>query len=108
MKLPWILAGIGLGLAVYLIANPPETPAYSTGSDDVEGAAAKTAGWGAKQQVKGTGGSLVGKLKEGVGNLTGNDRLAGEGEGDQVAGTVKNTVGQVAQAAGQTLHDLNK
>ena len=108
MKLPWVLAGIGLGLAAYLIANPPESTAYATGSDDVEGAAAKTAGWGAKQRFKGAGGGLVGKLKEGVGNLTGNDELASEGTGDQVVGGAKKAVGQVAEAAGQTLHDLNR
>jgi len=27
---------------------------------------------------------------------------------DQAAGAVKDTAGQVAQAAGQTLHDLNR
>lgn len=108
MKMPWILAGIGLGLAAYLIANPPETPAYATGSDDVEGAAAKTSGWGTKQRFKGTGGSLLGKVKEGVGNLTGNEELADEGAGDQVVGGVKDAVGEVAQAAGQTIHDLNR
>lgn len=108
MKLPWILAGFGLGLAVYLIANPPQTPAVATGSDDVEGAAAKTSAWGTKQRVKGTGDTLAGKVKQGVGSLTGSDQLADEGVGDQVVGGVKRAVGQVAEAAGQTLHDLNR
>ena len=108
MKLPWILAGFGLGLAVYLIANPPQTPGYATGSDDVEGAAAKTSAWGTKQRAKGAGGQFAGKIKEGLGSLTGSDQLADEGVGDQVAGNVKGAVGQVAEAAGQTLRDLNK
>lgn len=108
MKLPWVLAGVALGLAAYLIANPPESTAYATGSEDVEGAAAKTSGWGTKQRVKGAGGNLAGKLKEGLGNLTGDQQLADEGAGDQVVGGVKGAVGEVAQAAGQTLHDLNR
>jgi uncharacterized protein YjbJ (UPF0337 family) len=47
-------------------------------------------------------------VKEGLGNLTGNPDLADEGIGDQVAGSVREGVGKVAQAAGQTLHDLNR
>ena len=100
----WLAGGAGLGLAVYLIVTAPEHP---TGSDTVEGAARDTAHWGSKQRVKGAGSGLVGKVKEGVGNLTGDDQLAGEGQGDQVAGTLKDAAGKVAQAAGQTLHDLN-
>lgn len=100
----WLAGGLGFGLAAYLILTAPQS---STSSDSVEGAARDAAGWGSKQRVKGTGDSLVGKVKEGFGNLTGNDQLAGEGQGDQVAGTIKDAAGKVAQAAGQTLHDLN-
>ena len=100
----WLAGGLGVGLAAYLILTGPE---YATGSDTVEGAAQKAAGWGTKQRVQGAGAGLVGKVKEGLGNLTGNDDLAGRGQGDQIAGKVKDAAGQVAQAAGQTLHDLN-
>ena len=100
----WLAGGAGLGLAAYLILTAPKNP---TGSDTVEGAARDTAAWGSKQRVKGAGSGLVGKVKEGIGNLTGDDQLAGEGQGDQAAGSIKNAVGKVAQAAGQTLHDLN-
>ena len=34
--------------------------------------------------------------------------LADEGAGDQVTGRVKNAAGAVAQAAGETHHDLNR
>jgi uncharacterized protein YjbJ (UPF0337 family) len=103
----WIAAGFGAGLAAYWILTNAPVPAHSTGSTDVERAARKTAGWGAKQQVSGAGSSVLGKVKEGIGNFTGNDDLAGEGIGDQVAGTVKRAAGQVAEAAGKTLHDMN-
>jgi uncharacterized protein YjbJ (UPF0337 family) len=102
----WMAGGLGLGLAAFLILTAPE-PEYATGSTDVERAARKAAGWGAKQRVSGTGTGVLGKVKEGFGNVTGNDQLAGEGIGDQVAGAVKKTAGEVAQAAGQALHDLN-
>ena len=104
----WILAGIGIGAFIaYIVMNTPE-PQYSTGSSDVEDAALRTSAWGGKQRVTGTGGNLVGKVKGGVGNLTGNDDLAGEGVVDQAVGAVKDTVGELGQAAGKTLHDLNR
>ncbi len=105
--LPWIIAGVGLGLAVYFVSNQPG-PQYATGNDDVEDAASKTSLWGSKQRLTGQGGGLVGKLKQGVGQATGNDKLAGEGVVDQVVGTVKDTAGQAAHAVAKTVHDLNR
>jgi uncharacterized protein YjbJ (UPF0337 family) len=106
-SLPWILAAVGLGVAAYVVINTPG-PEYSTGNDSIEGAARKTSAWGSKNRVTGTGTNLGGKLKEGLGNLTGNSDLANEGIVDQVAGKVKDAAGSVAQAAGQTIHDLNR
>lgn len=105
--LPWIVAGVGFGLAVYLIVNQP-SPEYATGSDSVEDAAGKTTLWGSKQRFSGTGNGLVGKAKEGIGKLTGDESLQAEGAGDQAVGAVKDAAGQVAHAVGQTIHDLNK
>ena len=106
--LSWILAGIGIGVAITYLVNNQSTSAYVTGSDDVEDAAGKTFNWGSKQRVTGTGSSVLGKVKEGVGNLTGKDDLAAEGLVDQATGSIKDAAGQVAHAAGQTIHDLNK
>jgi uncharacterized protein YjbJ (UPF0337 family) len=103
----WLTAGIGLGLAAYLIANA-RGPQYATGYDDVEDAAGNVSGWGSKQRLRGTGTDVMGRVKEGIGNITGNDQLADEGVGDQVAGTAERGAGKFAQAAGQTLHDLNR
>ena len=104
---PWILAVVGLGVAAYVVLNTPG-PEYATGNDDIENAARKTFAWGSKSRIKGTGTNLGGKLKEGVGNLTGNADLANEGVVDQVAGSLKDAAGSVAQAAGQTLHEFNR
>ena len=102
---PWIIAGVAFGAAAYFIANAPDTR-YA--DPDVERAANDTGVWGSKQRAKGTGGSLVGKAKEAFGNATGNDELAAEGTGDQVVGEVKDAAGKVANAVGETLHDLNR
>ena len=106
-SLPWILAAVGLGVAAYVVMNTPG-PEYATGNDSIEGAARKTSAWGSKNRVTGTGTKLGGKLKEGFGNLTGNPDLANEGVADQVAGTLKDVAGSVAQAAGETIHEFNR
>ena len=103
--LPWIIAGVAFGAAAYYIANTPQ-PGYA--DPDVEDAAAQSGVWGSKQRIKGTGGSVLGKAKEGFGKATGNEDLQTEGVGDQVVGTVKDTVGKAANAVSRTLHDLNR
>lgn len=104
---PWIVAGIGIGFAAYVLLNTP-SPQYSTGSDDLEDAADRTSLWGSKQRVTGTGRSLAGQIKESFGRATGNDQLAGEGVADQVVGAVKNTAGSAAHVVSDTIHELNR
>ena len=107
-NLPWILAGIGAGIAAtYILMNQPNAQT-ATGYDSMEEGAARTYGWGTKARFSGAGRNIVGQVKEGVGRLTGRDDIAGEGILDQAAGSVKNAVGTVAQAAGETIHDLNR
>jgi uncharacterized protein YjbJ (UPF0337 family) len=103
----WLTAGVGLGLAGYMILNMPG-PRYATGSEDVEDTARSVTGWGTKQTVKGATGNLLGRVKERVGNFAGDNDLADQGVGDQVAGAARKTAGKFAKAAGQTLHDLNR
>jgi uncharacterized protein YjbJ (UPF0337 family) len=81
---------------------------YATGSDDVEDAAGKTTFWGSKQRLSGKATGMVGGVKEGIGRVTGNDDLVDEGFADQVVGKVKDVAGGVAQAAGNTLHEMNR
>jgi uncharacterized protein YjbJ (UPF0337 family) len=105
--LPWVIAGAGVGIAAYVVLNQPG-PQYATGNDDVEYAAGRTSFWGSKQRLSGTGRGLAGRVKEGVGRVTGDDQLADQGVADQVAGAVKDTAGQAAQAVGQAIHELNR
>jgi uncharacterized protein YjbJ (UPF0337 family) len=105
--LTWVIAGVGASIAAYIVLNQPG-PRYATGNDDVEYAAGRTTLWGSKQRISGVGGGLAGKLKESIGRATWNEQLAGDGVTDQIAGAVKETAGKAAQAAGQTIHDLNR
>ena len=49
-----------------------------------------------------------GAVKEGIGKFTGDEDLEAEGAVDRFAGKVKDKVGEVGTAVGQTLHDLNQ
>jgi uncharacterized protein YjbJ (UPF0337 family) len=107
-SMPWIVAGIGAGIAAtYFLMNQPRLQSES-GYDSVDEGAARTYGWGSKARLSGAGTNIVGQVKEGVGRITGREDIAGEGVMDQAAGSVRNAVGNVAQAAGQTIHDLNR
>ena len=106
--LPWIVAGVGAGVAAaYVILNQPRLQA-ETGWDSVENSADRAFGWGSKTRLSGAGRNLAGKVKEGFGRVVGDNNLAGQGAADQAVGSVKNAAGTVAQAAGQTIHDLNR
>ena len=46
-------------------------------------------------RIEGAAQTMGGKVKEGVGKLTGDTKLQAEGKADQVEGKVQNTVGGV-------------
>jgi uncharacterized protein YjbJ (UPF0337 family) len=48
-----------------------------------------------KDRVEGSAKNIGGKLKEGVGNLTGDSKTQAEGKADQAEGKVQNTVGGI-------------
>ncbi len=102
----WILTGVGLGVAVSILLNQSPSQ-YATSSSDLDDAADQTSLWGSKQRLKGTGGNLVGKAKEGFGKATGDDELEGEGLVDQAVGAVKDTAGKAAHAVSDTIHSVN-
>ncbi|SEG14312.1 Uncharacterized conserved protein YjbJ, UPF0337 family [Bryocella elongata] len=104
---PWVAAAAGVALAAYFLKNMP-VPQHATGSNDVEDAARKTSVWGSKQRVTGKGRGLIGSLKQGVGRATGNQELQDQGAIDHIGGAVQDAAGELAQAAGQTLHDFNR
>ena len=103
-----LLAGIGVGAALtYALFYDPKLQSEA-GFDGVEDTADRMRRWGAKQRFRSGADTLVGRVKEGVGRIAGDDDLAGEGIGDQAVGAVKGTVGILGQAAGETIHDLNR
>ncbi len=106
--LPWIIAGIGIGVGVTILMFSEQEPAYDTGYDSVEGAARKTFNWGTRKRAEGKAESVVGAIKEGIGNLTGDQDMADEGAAHRFVGDAKDVVGEVGHAAAQTIHDLNK
>jgi uncharacterized protein YjbJ (UPF0337 family) len=109
--LPWILAGVGIGVGVTILIFNGEVgtqPEYATGYDGVERAARKSFGWGTKNRAEGKVRSFAGAVKEGVGRFTGDQEMADEGTVDRVVGDVKDVAGQVGHAVGETIHDLNK
>ena len=50
---------------------------------------------GVSDSLSGKGNDLKGKLKDGVGGLTGDSSLQAEGKGDQLKGKVQDTIGKV-------------
>lgn len=50
----------------------------------------------------------MGAVKEGIGRVTGNADLAGEGTAERVVGTLKDAAGQVGHVVGETIHDLKR
>ena len=51
-----------------------------------------------KDRVEGSATNLGGKIKEGAGKLTGDEKMRSEGVADQVKGKVQNVVGSVKDA----------
>src|SRR5258705_9484624 len=51
--LPWIIAGVGIGMGVTILLFNESEPDYATGYDGVESAARKTFGWGTKKRAEG-------------------------------------------------------
>ena len=51
-----------------------------------------------QDRIEGAARNIGGKIKEGVGNITGDEKLKAEGKADQVAGKVQNTIGGIKDA----------
>src|SRR3979490_2812677 len=57
--LPWIIAGVGIGVGVTMLLFNESEPDYATGYDRVERAARKTFGWGTKKRAEGKVGAFA-------------------------------------------------
>jgi len=58
-----------------------------------------------KDRVEGAGKNIKGKIKEGVGKVTGDTKTEAEGQADQVEGKVQNTIGGLKDKAREALND---
>ena len=104
-----LLAGLGVGATIltYALLYEPKLQ-RETGLDGVEDAANRAWRWGTKKRFGAEADTIVGRVKEGIGRVTGDDDLAGEGVADQTVGAVKDMAGKWGHAVGETMHDLNR
>ena len=51
-----------------------------------------------KEHIKGAADKVKGAVKEGVGKVTGDDKLVAEGKADKAAGATRESVGDVKDA----------
>ncbi len=124
---PWVMAGMGIGagLTIMFMNEYREAEARhgagsavgsgagsSMSSTEEEWPLGKSFAWGTKERgYTGKGGKLQaasGAVKEEFGRLTGDDQMVGEGVVDRAVGSARDAAGEVGQAVGQTIHDLNR
>jgi len=58
-----------------------------------------------KDRVEGAATNIKGKVKEGIGKMTGDAKTEAEGQADQVKGKAQNAVGGVKDKAREVLND---
>lgn len=59
-------------------------------------------------RVEGSAKNLGGKLKEGLGNLTGDAKLKGDGKADQTEGKVQNAAGGIKDSVRNAIDGGNR
>jgi uncharacterized protein YjbJ (UPF0337 family) len=55
-----------------------------------------------KDRIKGAGKRIKGAIKEGIGKVTGDAKLEGEGKADKAAGKIQNTAGGIKDKVRET------
>jgi uncharacterized protein YjbJ (UPF0337 family) len=55
-----------------------------------------------KDRVEGSAKNIGGKLKEGIGNITGDSKMQAEGKADQAEGKVQNAIGGIKDTVRET------
>ncbi len=61
-----------------------------------------------KDEIKGKGKQVVGKVKKSVGDLTNDPELEQEGRREEAEGNVQETVGKVRRKVGEAVDDVKK
>jgi len=59
-----------------------------------------------RDELEGKGEQLKGKIKQGAGDVTGNERLHDEGVADEAAGDVQEGVGKARRKVGEAVEDI--
>jgi len=59
-----------------------------------------------RDELEGKGEQVKGKVKQGVGDLTDDERLHDEGVADEAAGDVQETAGRARRKVGEAINDL--
>jgi uncharacterized protein YjbJ (UPF0337 family) len=59
-----------------------------------------------RDELEGKGDQLKGKIKQGVGDMTGNDRLKDEGVADEASGDVQEGFGRGRRKVGEAIEDI--
>jgi uncharacterized protein YjbJ (UPF0337 family) len=59
-----------------------------------------------RDELEGKGDQLKGKVKQGVGDLTGNDKMKGEGHADEASGNVQEGFGRGRRKVGEAIEDV--
>ena len=59
-----------------------------------------------RDELDGKMDQVKGKVKQGVGDLTGNDRLKGEGHADEASGDVQEGFGRGRRKVGEAVEDI--
>jgi uncharacterized protein YjbJ (UPF0337 family) len=61
-----------------------------------------------RDELEGKGEQVKGKIKQGVGDLTDNERLHDEGVADEAAGDVREGVGRARRKVGEKIEDIGE
>lgn len=61
-----------------------------------------------RDELEGKADQVKGKIKQGVGDLTDNDRLHDEGVADEAAGDVQEGLGRARRKAGEAIEDIGE
>lgn len=101
-KVLWFVTAASLGVVAYVLLNQSPMTAAAHG-EDASGAIGR---WGTKKRVSGTGNQIAGKVKRGVGQAFGDDKLQGSGVVDQVKGAAQDLAGKATQTVRDTAQDL--
>lgn len=118
---PWVVAGMGIGagLTIMFMNEYKDAEArYAAGSaTEEEWPLGKSFAWDAKGtkpaiSPRGKVRPFAREVKEGVGRVTGDDQMVGEGVVDRAAVSAMDAPGDLGQSmgqvVGQTIHDLNR